>query len=400
MKIKQPQIKHEKGEICLYSEIETDADLDIPKFLWFRVPEKDQDKISCTANPFLTALFVVAMKYNEDIEVEGKVSPQLLKNINEYQEIYNTWFPEFKIIKIKCHEFEPVPETSGAVVCSFSGGVDSTYTLWTNMPQNQPDPKKQLTHGLFIHGIDINIEDHEAFLGVKKTHTELFQNLGLDLLTIRTNVKWFIYGQVKFEMGVGGAVLGTAMVFAPFISVYYFNSTFDYNQLFPAGSHPKTDPLLTTENREVIHYGCDKNRVEKILAFADWPVTYHSFRTCNQKDDNRKINCCRCTKCVRVMIILAVAGKLDRYNTFPKSLTRKDVRNNIIISRYQQYYIRDIYQYTKRHGTEQMAKDVKWSMIKSSIPATLVRILYPYRLGRKIFGWRRLIEGVAKIHKI
>ena len=40
-------------------------------------------------------------------------------------------------------------------IITFTGGVDSTFTLWSHLPQNQPVPEFRITHAIFLKGFDI-----------------------------------------------------------------------------------------------------------------------------------------------------------------------------------------------------------------------------------------------------
>ena len=150
MIIHKSVITKKNNFIRVSAEIETNS-LSIGKTtLWFEVENNDNIKISDRADAFVASLFLLAMRLNEDIEVKGEFSPKLLEGINKYQKIYHSWFPkEYTIIKINCNKLKPSLKEGNGIACAFTGGVDSFYTLWSNILQNQPNKNKQISHLLF-----------------------------------------------------------------------------------------------------------------------------------------------------------------------------------------------------------------------------------------------------------
>src|SRR5207302_11088078 len=85
----------------------------------------------------------------------------------------------------------------------------------------------------------------------------------------------------------------------------------------PWGAHPLVDPRWSTEAVDVVHDGCEANRIEKIRRqIASSPLALQSLRVC-WRGDSASYNCGECPKCLRTMLALHLAGTLPRATTFP-----------------------------------------------------------------------------------
>lgn len=116
--------------------------------LWYRVPRGVA--VARAADPFLAAALLPAMLAGETIEVAPPltVSPRLLENLAELQEIHHRWNPAFKVVTVRAQAAEGRPVNDGAIVF-FSGGVDSTCTFLKR--------REELTHLVFIQGFDFYV---------------------------------------------------------------------------------------------------------------------------------------------------------------------------------------------------------------------------------------------------
>lgn len=121
--------------------------------LWFRVPRGIA--VSPAADPFVAAALLPAMLSGEPLEIAPPltVSPRLLENLTELQEIHHRWNPVFKVVPVRANAAEGRPVNEGSVVF-FSGGVDSTCTFLKH--------RDELTHLVFIQGFDFYVNTGAA----------------------------------------------------------------------------------------------------------------------------------------------------------------------------------------------------------------------------------------------
>lgn len=327
MIIHKPEISAGPEGVTVSARVEFNPHMPcMPEELWFRVPPAQKDLVTDRSDGFLIAMLLLAMQHGNDIRVKGVVSPKLLSGIKEYQRIFNMWFPKkFSLIDIDCEEIEsPRHEgRGGSVVSAFSGGVDSFFTLWSHLPRNDGDTNTQITDTLFIHGFDIRLEHVSAYSILRDAYTEMFESLGINLLTGSTNIQNF---DTRSNWGLfhGTSLIGFAHVIGCGMEKFYVPASHTYKDLIPWGTDPRTDHLLSAESLEVIHDGAAYTRVEKTEVLSRWPETYDKLKVCSPGDST--LNCCQCEKCLRTMVTLDMFGALRNYSTFPGRINNNLVR--------------------------------------------------------------------------
>ena len=70
-------------------------------------------------------------------------------------------------------------------------------------------------------------------------------------------------------------------------------------------------PVVIGQTRfEVIHWGKEHSRVEKLVAIAPEPMVAETLRVC-MASNGREYNCGSCDKCVGAMLVLEALGMLE-----------------------------------------------------------------------------------------
>ena len=316
-----------EGSVRLSARIEFEAG-DAPEAdtLWYEFGGCDETFFSGGADGFVTALLLLAMARGEDLRVRGILSSRLLQGLAEYQRVFQAWFPErFQRVAIECDGTRMMlpGERPAAVGAAFSGGVDSSFTLLSHLPSEAKGACDAIDYALFIHGMDIPLHDEHTFAVASQRYYEQLEALGVRLLTARTNVREFV-DVLPWELAHGSALGSVALMLDRVLGRFYIPASFPYTELAPWGSHPLTDPLMSTDTLEFIHDGCVA-RVDKIAAVADWAPARSWLRVCWERPDARR-NCCRCYNCVLTMVSLDIAGHLSDCAMFPEALERSRVR--------------------------------------------------------------------------
>ena len=170
----------------------------------------------------------------------------------------------------------------------FSGGVDSTHTLMRHFGQ--------ITHLLMLNCFDDD-NGPDAWSQRVVSQSEYVQSIGKVLLPIETNAReWTDSRRISWEFAHGmvlcaiGQALGMSRVYIP--------SSHSYDQLFPWGTHPLTDPMWGTECCEIVHDGAASSRGEKIRDLIQGGFT-DNLQVCWRATGG---NCGECSKCVRTMV--------------------------------------------------------------------------------------------------
>jgi len=299
-----------------------------PQFdtLWFEFPESAPAAFSGHPDGFVVAMLLLAMARREDIHVLGSLDRQLLSNLVEYQRIFHAWFPDlFQPVGIHGQGSRIAEKGAGprGVGSAFSGGVDSSYTLWSHLPDNEPLPDRRISHALFVHGFDIPLADTATFEAAASRYRRELQVLGVELVTARTNIRQFV-DVLPWELLHGSALGAVVLMLDRLLGLFYVPASVAYDDLQPWGSHPVADPLLATATMTVIHDGC-MVRFDKVATVSRWAPARSWLRVCWVRPDANR-NCCRCYGCVLTMIALDIAGTLPECPTFPGALDRSTIR--------------------------------------------------------------------------
>jgi hypothetical protein len=396
MIIYSPEIIKNNDEICVSARFELETvRFRGPDTLWFSFPKKYSQFSTGRADGFAASLLLLAMLYGEDMEVCGALSPRLVHGMEEYQRIFNSWLPErFKLVKIKCANYESSHffDQNCNVGCAFSGGVDSFYTLWSHLPQNESKPGYRISHALFVHGYDISLGDEATYGTTWRAYNEMIQGLGLELVTGKTNIHQIVSPTVGWEWAHGSALISVPLILDCLFVRFYVPGTHTYTDAFPWGSDPRLDYLLSTETLEIIHDGAAITRVEKTATIAQWPETYSRLRVCWVRPDGLK-NCCRCSKCVRTMTTLEVLGALPRYTTFPLPLIRQDIRRCRFSDEDERIFAWQALAHAIRLDKKDVAFDLRYALFQSHISSWVHPIIA--LAGPALLTLERLRKRVA-----
>jgi hypothetical protein len=328
MIIHPPEMITKEGEIKISARIETRKPIpNFPDTLWFSFPETYQPYITPRSEAFLLPMLVPAMHFNEDIDVRGTISPKLAMNLKEFIYIYHQAFKlhrvDFSTTELKAFETQGKPE---AVLLSFSGGADSMFSLYSNLPENQPIKEAQGTHGLLIHGFsdfDIALKDTAYFKRVYSRYRNLFENLGLELLIGKTNAYHFSKFRIDWEIGYTPTMVAFAYLLSNLVKTFYRASDETYIKIKLYAPWLMSNHMLSNETFDVVSHSASYGRAKKLEGLASWPPSYDDLRVCQAWDKKDvDLNCSRCWKCLGTMILLNILGTYDRFISFDQPYNR------------------------------------------------------------------------------
>jgi hypothetical protein len=326
MIIHQPEMLRQDNQTIVFSKIEMrHHSANFPEYLWYKVPEHYTQYLSLQSDAFLIPGLLAGMHFKEAIEVRGAVSPKLAYHLDEYQYLLNFRMPKAVTqVEIKYEQLRSMAGNPTSIGTTFSGGVDSLFTLWKHLSKNQPIPDYQITHALFILGFDIVNADKLRYQSLYSRYYAALQQINVDLIPMETNLVSLIMPRMRFVHFYGPVLIGAAHVFGNLFNKFFIPSSRDYEQLqtWTSSSDPTTDPLLSANSLEIIHHGAAFRRVEKIEAISDWELAHNHLRICQSHQLGENINnCSRCEKCVRTMIPIYALGKMDYFKTFSYPFT-------------------------------------------------------------------------------
>ena len=335
MRVFRPEIVKDGDEVCVSARVEAGTTRTrLPDELWFRFPVSYHDYISKDLNGFAVALLPLAMTLGEDLQLDGALSPRLLRGLMEYQRIQCAWKPSaFKPVNISQDQLQAArlcPSGSG-VGCSFSAGVDSFYTLWSHLPRNEPLQEFRITHCLMINGFDADsdLENKGHFSRIQKSVAPVMQSHDLQLIVCRTNYMGFSDPNI-LKQSFGAMVTVPALVLGRLFSCFFIPSSYRFDRFFRDGSHLILDHLVSTESMETVHDSSHQDRPAKTAVISKWNATHSTLRVCSnatghQENTGSIVNCGKCEKCIRTMKTLEILQRLDPFTTFTRKAGHIDV---------------------------------------------------------------------------
>lgn len=301
-----PEENEEQGDqLTVRMTVEKPRGERIP--VWYRLPVEYQPALAVDSDPFVLATIFMAMRTKADLVVHGQVSPSLLFNLEEFQAVWVCWRPgryhKIDILADKEHE-RTKPDTT-AVVSGFSGGVDSSFTVYSHHRMALGRAQRDLQAAVFIHGFDIPLSKGESYKRAAVKAKTMLDSLGMEMIPMAINRKQL--GDDWGDSHAAGLASCLSLLGGRFAAGLVASSYPYANLQFPWGGNPITDQFLSCDSFPIIHDGAGYTRFEKIREISNWPEAAQNLRVCI-RGLRRDRNCCRCHKCVRVILYYRILG--------------------------------------------------------------------------------------------
>ena len=310
--------------------------------------------LSRNLESFLASAILPCMKVGGgQLIAEGEVSHRFISELSTIQDIYCMW--DTSLHRTEIENVIPVPRTSSIenrVGTFFSGGVDSFYTFLKH--------QDEITDLIFVHGLDIQLNDTILREKTSKKIREVASNFGKNIIEIETNIREILDYYVDWGfLGHGAALTAIGHLLFPKFCRIYIAATHTYADLFPWGSHPVLDHLWSSESLEFIHDGCEATRVKKVSLISRYEIALQSLRVC-WKNPNSSYNCGRCEKCLRTMINLKANNALCRCTTFDEELDLRRVsRISVKDENTRAFITENLDVLEKFHGDDELKKALR-----------------------------------------
>lgn len=315
-------VKHEDS---LLVSVTIEKAHNIRQSLWYQIPLEYEHLITHTCDPFVLATMFMAMSQGTNLVVHGEVSPSLLQNLAEFQAAWVIKKPNlYRLIDIDA-EVEKEPSNHrdlDKVITTFSGGVDSCFTVFHHRADNSVKVKRSLQAGLMIHGLDIPLEQKEVFDSAVHKSKEILSSMGVDLITMATNLRQLI--KLNWESVYVNALASClSLLQRGYTAGLIPSGSFYQNLSVFNSSNPVTDHLLSSNSFRIIHDGAAFTRIDKIQAISNSPEVLQNLRVCWQGEKQDR-NCCRCEKCIRSILGFRILG-IDLPACFAQDVTESQI---------------------------------------------------------------------------
>ncbi|MCE4026439.1 hypothetical protein LXM50_10695 [Microbacterium sp. Au-Mic1] len=299
--------------------VRVSADVDGADPLWFSVAAEHEDLLGDRADHIAVALLLPAMRYGRDLHVGGTVTDSLLHRLNhDLQPLVRSVHAAYRRVSVTADDAVPAGSAPPGVVTGFSGGVDSFATLMEYALRPGVPPDMRVTH-LVNNNVGAHGEGGGALWDARyRALAPLAADLGLPFLRVDSNVGAHYPGMgfmetVTFRNAAAVHLLGGG------VGRSYHASEGAYRNVRMPPPHgdiglagPMTFPLLSTPALTLESTGSGLSRIERTLALAGMRHSRY-LDVCIDPDPARTTNCSRCWKCMRTMLTLDVAGRLDEF---------------------------------------------------------------------------------------
>lgn len=297
---------------------------EIKENIWFEVDD-EWGKYFMTemSDPFILAMFEVAIEEGLDIICEAPISEDLKYNLETYFiPIFAKKASGLKPFKLIGDTVSSRIESQGVAGTGFSAGVDSFYSVLSHI--NIPYETKRVTHlllavnGAAQTGITAEL-DQEWYKEEMSKFRGYADEMGLKLIGVNSNVSLLNHYRNLFKGGSGITTSGFVFALRKLFGTYYWASAYEADVLeFRTDDvgylEPFFLPLLSVDGLRFYHSGAEVNRMEKVEFIADNPVVQKGLTVCGYTT-----NCGVCSKCTRTMAELYAIDKLDKFKqVFPR----------------------------------------------------------------------------------
>jgi hypothetical protein len=281
--------------------------------LWVAVPAELEAEAE-DASPFACATLLPAMRLGEDLDIDGPVSPRLVRGLDRARDLFRAWVPTLHPTAVRVAEERPPVPRSDQTACFFSRGVDSTYSA--TVPRSYPAPVDRL---VFSDRLE-PLHDAEVRATEIRLANEVAERIGLPLAVVSTNVRELTDPLIRdWEDMVAGGLSFVAHALAGGARRVLIPSSQGPATIAPSGTSPLLDHLFSTEAVEICHDSVARGRVAKGLWLArERPGIAVGLKVCCV--ENRPDNCAKCGKCLLTMATLEAAGLLHAAEHFPHQI--------------------------------------------------------------------------------
>ena len=390
-------------KVRLVGEVSYNRWFSQPENVWFEVDDRYAESLTDSGNPWLACLIPLAVTLGEPLRIDRPIDRKLYDNVQELMRIWVDWYPHLNIVPIEAEIVEAEhPITPGRMASFFSGGVDSFHTVLHYDASADTNLHNPIDDLIFVWGFDVPLRNRDGFARIRDSLQSAALDLGKELVVVATNLRETRCRKADFSSLAHASILSSAaLVLNGFYSEVLVPSSSDHRLLRPWGSHPKTDPLYSTNRTHFVHYGFEFSRVNKTAYLTQSDVAMRSLRVCWLSDSGG--NCGVCNKCSRTKLTLALFGALERCTTFDeKNLDLSEVATIYSYREIDIDYLRNIQAASLEMGRQDIAEAIQCSfqhtnrINQSQLFATMWKV--KQWLPTQPFLWR-LLRPARKVLK-
>jgi hypothetical protein len=310
MRVANVDVRENERGTALTADVVSDGASPGAERLEFLYRDTPAASVSTPGDALLAAVLIPAMARREDVGIEAPVSKTLLANAAEIVNIWSAWRRRWRASTIDAQAADRGALEPTEIAACFSGGLDSYYTVLA--PREERITTLLSLHGWSVPGQAAHLDHYMDTLAGAASR------LGMRHVVVETNVFGWSYQYVPHTARLGtpnhgGALAAMALGLGSTIRRCYIASSEPFLRR-AWGSHPRVDPLWSTETLEVVHDAPLLSRIDKFELVAQSDVALDTLHVCLTGRDEFE-NCRVCDKCQAAALMLHLAGALDRSKT-------------------------------------------------------------------------------------
>jgi hypothetical protein len=342
----------------------------------FDIPTDLTSAVSESGNPWAILMLPLACYFGETLVFERPIDRVLHENLLGLRSIWSSWYPEIKPIAVEADTIVFADRSKvgadGAMrtISSFSGGIDSLFTFHRHYDSVLGNGSACIDDLLCVGGFNTKLEDFDRMRAKLGQYAD---RVGRRLVAVATDIR---YGQHGIETPYSiipwlerlahGALLASIVhLLGRRYREYIIPASSSYDRLYPWGSHPMCDPLLSASDLRVVHDGASFDRFERTELVARHDDALAMLQVCGRNGYGQG-NCSRCQKCLRTMCTLDILGARERAKSFDWSdYSLKRLCHVKLPSINEQLYFVRIAERADRAGRPELASAARSSLAHS-----------------------------------
>jgi hypothetical protein len=367
--------------VRLVAEVRFDDPARGAEHLWYDVSPDLATSVTASGNPWLAALLPFAVTLREPLRISLPVDPMLREGADALMGVWEGWYEgRYEPVPIEADLLPAaMPPARPRVASFFSGGIDSFHTVLRHLPDGDAALKVPIEELITVWGFDIPLASADVFERVTASVSSVAQVLGKRSVTVATNLRDSAWRATNWgAVGKGPALASIALLLEPRYTTVLIPSSMAYSAGRIWGTHPLTDPLLSTTRLAIRNDGATQRRRLKTRTVVESDVAMQHLRVCWYGGSER--NCGRCEKCLRTLTTLELIGRRDRAFTFPpgawslEALAAQRLRNDL-----ERRYQSKLAEHAEAGGRPDIARAIRRAVRRYDLRVGAVRLLK--RLG-------------------
>lgn len=376
---------------CVRADVSCDDSKVQPETYWFDVSENYAPYLNQSGNPWLACLVPLAVNLGEPLEISAPVDPTLFSNVQELMTVWRCWYPHLHPIPIDVDlAVSTSPRTSPRTAALFSGGVDAWFTL---LRHAKGASVREIDDLISVWGLDISLDNPDGFQAMRTVQCDAaaaFAKEPIDMATNLCSTQWWnLANWGHLSHGCALAAIGLALEIR--YQRLLVPSTHRYDHLTPWGSHPLTDPLLSSSLTQIVHDGAGYSRAEKTEFIIGFDMALNTLQVCWHTQSYR--NCGRCSKCYRTMITLMLLDALGRCPRFDlETVDPKKISKILAKEESDRVFLREVQELALKRERPDIARAIERSFKHSWRIGIALRALAWLGNQRFVWRWREPLE--------